>query len=421
MKIALIDGNNFYVSCERVFQPSLCKKPVVVLSNNDGCVVSRSQEAKNLGVKMGEPWFMVRSNSLYKDVIGKSSNYELYADMSSRMHEIIGQFGISQEIYSIDESFITIKDDDSIERASEIVDRVQRWIGIPVCVGIGKNKTLAKLANFCAKKKIISGYDRGVVDLSIYDENEINCIFSKIDVGDLWGIGRKTAAKLKFLNIESVQDLRMSNILDIKKKLGVNYAKVVSELNGETCIPMDCGDKQKKQIISSRSFEKVVSDFELISGALSRHVTNATHKLRKSRQVAKQIGVFLNTDPFNHDSPNLFTSKIINTEIPTNDIFEINNYAQNLLREVFRCGYLYKKVGVVISEIQDDSNIQLDLFTEKNDKLSKVTEVIDSINAKLGNNSVSLANTLIAPNGLMKRNLKSNSFTSDWLGLIVAN
>ena len=267
--IALIDGNNFYVSCERVFQPELDGKPVVVLSNNDGCVVARSQEVRALGVAMGVPWFKLRDLAKQHGIIAKSSNYTLYADMSQRMHAVIGQFSPEQEIYSIDETFLDLTgfNQDLVEYELQIRQRVRQWTGIPVCVGIGSSKTLAKLANHSAKKVLVPEMADGVVDFNQLSVPDINKLFGKVDVGEVWGVGRRLKEKLYGMGIETVRQLKETSVSRIKNEFNVVLARTVSELNGESCLALEEVAPPKQQIVSSRSFGQPLASARILKAA----------------------------------------------------------------------------------------------------------------------------------------------------------
>lgn len=239
--IALIDGNNFYVSCERVFQPKLEGKPVVVLSNNDGCVVARSAEVKALGVPMGAPWFQLRDLAKQHGIIAKSSNYTLYGDMSQRMHSVIGQFAPEQEIYSIDESFLDLTgfNRDLMDYGLQIRQRVRQWIGVPVCVGIGSSKTLAKLANHVAKKILLPSMGDGVCNLNELARSDLDGLLGRLDVGEVWGVGRRILTRLNDLGVHTVKQLKESSPIWIKKEFNVVLARTVAELNGEPCLELE--------------------------------------------------------------------------------------------------------------------------------------------------------------------------------------
>ena len=294
--IALIDCNNFYVSCERVFRPDLKNIPLVVLSNNDGCVVSRSNEAKKLGIKMGQPWFQCKQISEKHGVLALSSNYPLYADMSNRVMSILSKYSPEYEVYSIDECFIELTGVSKLRETSyQIRERIIKWTGIPVCVGIGSTKTLAKLANFIAKKHPRS---RGVFNYNDLSNEQKNRLLSQISVNKIWGVGLKLSEKLIKRNINTVQDLKTAHIPTLRKTFGVVMEKTQRELQGLSCINLEDSPPIKKQIVSSRSFGKSVESIDVIKDAMNSFVTNACVKLRMQKSNASIVQVFLKTNKF---------------------------------------------------------------------------------------------------------------------------
>ena len=280
--IALIDVNNFYVSCERVFNPSLKHQPIIVLSNNDGCVISRSDEAKALGIKMGEPWFKCQDLVKKYNIQGLSSNYALYADMSNRVMTILSDFSPNQEVYSIDECFLDITgfNKDLKEYGQEMRSRILKWTGLPVCVGIGATKTLAKLANHIAKKQ---SQFNGVCNLNVLSKDELNKLLSNIDVAEVWGVGRRLASKLKTLGINTVLDLKLADPEYLRQQFSIVMAKIVSELNGTVCIELEEIVPPRKQILSSRSFGHPVRDYNSLAESITLYMSRAAEKLRSQQ------------------------------------------------------------------------------------------------------------------------------------------
>ena len=363
--IALIDGNNFYVSCERVFQPELEGKPVVVLSNNDGCVVARSAEVKALGVPMGIPWFKLKDLAKQHGIIAKSSNYTLYGDMSQRMHSVIAQFSPEQEIYSIDETFLDLTgfNRDLVAYSQEIRQRVRQWTGIPVCVGIGSSKTLAKLANHCAKKAHVPSMADGVTDLNQLSASGLRELFSRIEVGEVWGVGRKIQERLGGMGIETVQQLKDSSLSRIKKEFNVVLARTVAELNGESCLALEEVASPKQQIMSSRSFGQPIFFLEDLNEAVVSYTSRACEKLRRQNCVAGSIQVYVRTNPFKPDEPQYNNGVTVKLLHPTNNTFRLAEAALYGLKKIFKLGYAYKKAGIMLTDLCPEHQVPVDLFS----------------------------------------------------------
>lgn len=424
--LALIDGNNFYVSCERVFQPELEGKPVVVLSNNDGCVVARSQEVRALGVPMGAPWFKLRDLAKQHGIIARSSNYTLYADMSQRMHSVIGQFAPEQEIYSIDETFLDLTGfrQDLVEYGLQIRQRVRQWTGIPVCVGIGSSKTLAKLANHSAKKALLSEMANGVVDFNQLSGQELSQLFGTIDVGEVWGVGRRNKERLYGIGINTVKDLRDSSISRIKNEFNVVLARTVAELNGESCLALEEVAPPKQQIVSSRSFGQPVYLLDDLNEAVVSYASRASEKLRKQNHVAGAIQVFVQTNPFKPDEPQYNNAVTVKLVKPTDNVFRLSEAALYGLKRIYKQGYAYKKAGVMLMGLYPANQVPVDLFTglyepeTKRDKNLMAT--LDEINAKMGRGTVRSAGEGIQKAWAMRSDNRSKAFTTDWEQLAVA-
>ncbi len=425
--IALIDGNNFYVSCERVFQPELEGKPVVVLSNNDGCVVARSQEVRALGVAMGVPWFKLRDLAKQHSIIARSSNYTLYGDMSQRMHTVIGQFAPEQEIYSIDETFLDLTgfNCDLIEYGQQIRQRVRQWTGIPVCVGIGSSKTLAKLANHCAKKAHVSSMADGVTDLNQLSASGLRELFSRIEVGEVWGVGRRIKERLNGMGIETVQQLKDSSISKIKNEFNVVLARTVAELNGDACLSMEEVAPPKQQIMSSRSFGQPVFLLEDLNEAVLSYTSRAAEKLRKQNHVAGSIQVYVRTNPFKPDEPqynNGVTVKLLNS---TNNTFRLAEAALYGLKKIYKMGYAYKKAGIMLTDLCPEHQVPVDLFSgfdlPESQRAKTLMATLDEINAKMGRGTVRSAGEGVQKAWAMRSSNKSSAFTTDWEQLAVVS
>lgn len=425
--IALIDGNNFYVSCERVFQPELEGKPVVVLSNNDGCVVARSQEVRALGVGMGVPWFKLRDLAKQHGIIARSSNYTLYGDMSQRMHSVIGQFAPEQEIYSIDETFLDLTgfNRDLIDYGQQIRQRVRQWTGIPVCVGIGSSKTLAKLANHCAKKAHVPAMANGVTDLNQLSPSDLKDLFSRVEVGEVWGVGRRIRERLNGMGIETVQQLKDSSVSRIKNEFNVVLARTVAELNGESCLSLEEVAPPKQQIMSSRSFGQPVFMLDDLSEAVVSYTSRAAEKLRHQNHVAGAIQVFVQTNPFKSDEPQYNNGVTVKLLHPTNNSFLLAEAALYGLKRIFKQGYAYKKAGVMLTALIPANQVPVDLFSgfeePETQRARNLMATLDEINARMGRGTVRSAGEGMQKSWAMRSDNKSKAYTTDWAQLAIAN
>ena len=425
--IALSDGNNFYVSCERVFQPELEGKPVVVLSNNDGCVVARSQEVRALGVAMGVPWFKLRDLAKQHGIIAKSSNYTLYGDMSQRMHSVIGQFAPEQEIYSIDETFLDLTGfkRDLIDYGQQIRQRVRQWTGIPVCVGIGSSKTLAKLANHCAKKTHVQTMANGVTDLNQLSPSDLKELFSRVEVGEVWGVGRRIRERLNGMGIETVQQLKDSSVSRIKSEFNVVLARTVAELNGEACLSIEEIAPPKQQIMSSRSFGQPVFMLDDLNEAVVSYTSRAAEKLRKQAHVAGAIQVFVQTNPFKADEPQYNNGVTVKLLHPTNNSFLLAEAALYGLKRIFRQGYAYKKAGVMLTALIQANQVPVDLFSgfeePETQRAKNLMATLDAINAKMGRGTVRSAGEGMRKSWAMRSDNKSKAYTTDWKQLAIVS
>lgn len=416
--IALIDVNNFYASCERVFNPKLEGKPLVVLSNNDGCAIARSARAKELGIKMGEPWFKLKETAKQHGIVALSSNYALYADMSNRVMTIIGQYAPSQEVYSIDESFLDLTGipEDHVLLATQMRAQIKQWTGLPVCIGIGQSKTLAKLANHIAKKR---PEFNGVCNLNNFDKDVLNHLMSSIDVSEVWGVGGKLSARLKALGINTVLDLKLAEPEYLRQQFSVVLEKTNRELNEVACIELEEIAPKKKEIMSSRSFGKKVRDLESLQEALTLYVSNAAQKLRHQQSVAGAVSVYIRTSPFG-DGLKYANSMTIALPTSTADTFQLTATALWILKKLYKPGYEYHKAGVVLTDISSNSEQQIDLFGYKpqHDKSEKLMSVIDAINTKLGKSTIRLASQGFNSPWKMKQENKSPHYTTRWSDLV---
>lgn len=373
----LVDCNNFYASCERVFNPSLNGKPIVVLSNNDGCVIARSNEAKALGIKMGVPAYQIKDLVKKHDVAVFSSNYVLYGDMSGRVMSMLAELAPEIEVYSIDEAFLNLEGIQDLQTlGSKIVRQVTRGTGIPVSAGIASTKTLAKVANKFAKK--YPAYNR----LCIIDTEEKREKALKLfEIGDIWGIGRRQATKLEKQGIKTAYDFTQLPGSWVRKNMTVTGERTWKELRGITCIDMESAPPAKKQICTSRSFGKMVEDIDTMSEAIATHASTCAKKLRQQKSYAMSLMVFIHTNNFREDLPQYWKNTIIKLPVPTSDTLEIVHYALEGLKSIFMPGYQYKKAGVIITEIV--TSAQLGLFdTVDREKREKLMQTIDKVNGE---------------------------------------
>lgn len=385
-RIGLVDVNNFYVSCERLFQPKLNGRPVVVLSNNDGVVVARSQEVKDLGVKMGTPWHQLRDKAKQAGIVHFSSNYTLYGDLSHRVMSVLSQFTPDQEIYSIDESFLDFTRLPKVDLTSvgkEIRERVRQWVGLPVCVGFGPTKTLAKLANHVAKKRPAW---QGVCDLGSLSTSDTSDLMASIEVGEVWGVGPRTESRLVELGIRTVADLREADPVRLRALFSIVLERTVRELRGLPCQDLE-SPEPKKQIISSRSFGVPIKDLAELAQPVQIHMTTAADKLRRQRSVAGAVGVWLETNRFRPQDPQYAPRASVRLPEPTDDTLRLIAAAQVLVRHIYRPGYRYAKSGVMLMDIGEKRVEQRTLFDGDADtsaKRDRLMGVLDRASAKWG-------------------------------------
>jgi DNA polymerase V len=418
MSFALIDGNNFYVSCERVFNPRLEGRPVVVLSNNDGCVVARSAEVKALGVKMGEPWFKLKVLARQHGIVAYSSNYTLYADMSNRMMQVLGRYSPQQEIYSIDECFLGLDGFghfDLVAHAQRMRQQVKQWVGLPVCVGIAPTKTLAKLANHCAKKNL-AGSD-GVCDFGALAKTECEALLAQLPVQEVWGVGRKLTARLNDCGIHTVKQLRDADAATIGQQFSVVLERTIMELRGVSCLELEALAPAKKQIMSSRSFGAYVHTLPELEEAVSAYIARAAEKLRAQESVAGAVQVFIRTNPFNEKHPQYQQAIAVPLTQATSDTVRLTRAALWGLKRIFRPGYAYQKAGVMLMELSPAASTQGVLFGAGNPARPALMDVIDRANAQWGRGTLKLAAEGVSKSWHMKRGHKSPGYTSAWAEL----
>ena len=411
-QLALVDCNNFYVSCERVFRPDLASVPMVVLSNNDGCVVSRSNEAKTLGIKMGQPWFECKEMAEKHGVLAFSSNYALYADLSNRVMSILSDFAPRHEVYSIDECFVDLTGIPKLREVSYAMrERVGKWTGIPVCVGIGPTKTLAKLANYVAKKHPRS---KGVFNYNDLTADQKTHLLQHIPVEEVWGVGRKLTKRLEFHGIQTVQDLKQAHVPTLRAEFGVVMEKIQRELLEVPCIELQEIQPDRQQIISSRSFGNMVTELPVLQDALSMFVANACSKLRGQGSHAAVIQVFLQTNRFRKDLPQYMPSLAVPLPYPTNNSLEVNLWASALCERMFKPGYQYKKAGIMLSEISPVTHRQGDLLEEDAANKGKLMLALDSLNQRYGRGTVKVSTQGAYQDWQMRQERKSPNYTTAW-------
>lgn len=416
--IALIDVNNFYVSCEQVFNPRLNGKPVIVLSNNDGCAVARSNEAKALGVKMGQPWFQLKKLAKEHHIIALSSNYTLYADMSARVMAILATFSPTQEIYSIDECFLDLTSHQHQNLAhygQTIRQTIRQYSGLPICIGIGSTKTLAKLANHLAKSR---AEFNGVCDFTSMSAGELNHYFGTLDVSEIWGIGRRLVPKLNQKGITTAQHLKEASPSTMRACFSVVMEKTVRELNGLACIELERIRSPKKQIINSRSFGVKISDLTSLEEAVSLHIARAAEKLRKQQCYAGSLQIFIATSRFETDAQRYINKLHIPLPAQTDHTLLLTRVALWGLRKIYRPGYRYQKAGVMLSDLVPVDKLQNDLFADaatqqKNTQLQKIIDhVADNTYKK------TIRTAYVDRPWSMRRENKSKNYTTCWNELI---
>jgi DNA polymerase V len=414
MSVALIDGNNFYVSCERVFNPALEGRPVVVLSNNDGCVVARSAEVKALGVKMGAPWFQLKDLARKHGILALSSNYALYADMSSRMMSVLGSYSPQQEIYSIDECFLGLDGFPPAEFAAygqRIRQQVKLWVGLPVCVGIAATKTLAKLANHCAKKNL-AGSD-GVCDFGRMSVPQMDALLDRIVIGEVWGVGRRLTEKLTRRGIATVKQLRDADSKTLRREFSVVLERTVLELRGIACVELEEAAPNKQQIICSRSFGRYVYSLDELNEAVAGYLARAAEKLRYQGSLASALQVFVRTNPFNPDHPQYQRGLTVPLPQATSDSVALTRAALWALKRLYKPGYAYQKAGVMLLDLSDAATPQGCLFTGHRDNTT-LMQVMDRVNRQWGRGTLKLAAEGVQQGWRMRRQRMSPAYTTSW-------
>ena len=414
--IALVDCNNFFCSCERVFNPALMGKPVVVLSNNDGCIISRNDEAKALGIPMGAPLHEQQAVIRKHGVHVFSSNYTLYGDMSSRVMSILRDEVPAIEVYSIDEAFLQLPEGFTEEQARALRAKVLQWTGIPVCIGIASTKLLAKAANRHTKKnKTVTG---GVFDLTHYWDPD--GILSEMETGDLWGVGKNLAQRLRGMGVKTALEFKQADPAAIRKSMGVIGERMLRELNGIPCMELEEMPPDRKGVMASRSFGSPVELLEELEEALANHVARASEKIRRYGLLATRIEVFLQTNRFRKDDPQYCPVIGITLDRPTNSTAELMAQARELLHRIYRSGYRYKKTGIQLVHLVAEDEYQPELFDRPKASVIHVDKIVDEINRRMGdpkNPVITRASqgTLRSRKGWKMRSERhSPHYTTDW-------
>jgi DNA polymerase V len=433
---ALVDGNNFYVSCERIFRPSLNACPVIVLSNNDGCAIARSNEAKALGVTMGAPWFKVQHLQESAGLVALSANFTLYGDISQRMMTIASGLGPRQEIYSIDESFVELQGvrGNLIQRSHTMRERILQWIGVPTCIGIGATKTLAKLANHIAKtaerKPGLYPIELAqVCNLESLSAGELKDVFQRTDVSEVWGVGRRIHAQLKASGIESVWDLRESSTSALRARFGVVMERTIRELQGHACIDLEEVPAHKKEIACTRSFGQAVVSLEPLVQAVSEFASRAAEKLRRQHSQASQVLVFIRTSPF-RSGPQYSQSVTLPLLRPSADTSTLVQTAVLGLRLIYQGGFSFAKAGVMLMDLSDEGVEQGELSLDderleqaKPAHCAQLMQTLDRLNQRYGRGTLSVASSGITTRHKiwsMRQERLTPRYTTAWADMPIA-
>jgi DNA polymerase V len=409
--IALADCNNFYVSCERVFRPSLDKRPVIVLSNNDGCAVARSNEAKAIGIPMGAPYHQIRNLCERNGVVVLSSNYELYGDMSSRVVSVLSRFAPELEVYSIDESFIDLTGvTNPMDISIRMRDQVRKWTGIPISVGLGSTKTLAKAANRLAKKR-----GKGCTTLDCDDEK----VLRSISIEDVWGVGRRLSLRLRRIGVLNAWDFARAPSASIRAIGGVTLERTQRELAGVSCLELEEVAPPRKNTCCSRSFGKPVTDLEELEEAVANYAIRATRKVRSEGSLASGLQVFIMTNRFREDQPQYANSCTLALDEPTDDPIRIVQNAKRLLRGMFRPGYAYKKAGVLLLDLVSSSFRQGLLFEEHgSSRRSEFVNAVEESASRYGGGGAFWGGQGIGKQWRMRREMRTPRYTTHWDDLL---
>jgi DNA polymerase V len=413
---ALVDCNNFYASCERVFQPGLRGKPVVVLSNNDGCVIARSNEAKALGVEMGAPWHLNRELFERENVIVRSSNYTLYGDMSGRVMRVLSDFTPDLEVYSIDEAFLGLSGFETRlpEHAADLRRTVLQWTGIPVSVGIAPTKTLAKVANRFAKKDL----DRNGVFV-MTNEPQIESTLERMTLTDLWGVAGRMAQRLTELGITTPLKLRESDPAFIRERFNVVMQRMVLELRGVSCLDLEDHVPDRKSIIASRSFGRPITTLQEMEEAVASYVARAAEKMRRQNLATAHLCVFVETNRFKPTDPQYNVSRAIRLPVASADTGTLAKAASRVIRAIYKSGFRYKKAGVMLLDLAPADRVQGDLWTSPDTPRSKsLMKALDSLNEYYGRGTLTYASAGRQQAWKLRRDHISPRYTTSWEELL---
>ena len=422
---ALIDGNNFYVSCERAFRPALEGRPVIVLSNNDGCAIARSNEAKALGIKMGHPWFQVRQAWPDAGITALSANFALYGDMSSRLMGIAAGLGPDQEVYSIDETFIGLAGvpGDLVKRSRAVRARISQWTGLPTCVGIGPTKTLAKLANHIAKtaERKPGSYPAelaAVCNLDRLPASDLDAVMAATEVGEVWGIGPRIADQLRALGVRNVLDAARLDPATVRRRWSVVLERTVRELQGMPCIDLEDAPAPKREIAVTRSFGRPVRELQQLVQAISEYAARAAEKLRRQGSLAARVLVFAHTSPF-RPGPRWAKSLVVPLRRPTADTARITEAAILGMRLIYEPGYDLAKAGVMLMDLCDAGTLQgeLDLDDDAGRDRGPLMAVMDKLNGRWGKATIQPGGVGIATmrrDWAMRQARRTPHYTTDW-------
>lgn len=415
---ALIDCNNFYVSCERVFNPALENLPVLVLSNNDGCAIARSNEVKALGIKMGAPYFKIKHLLEKHNAHVFSSNYELYGDMSSRVMGCLRQFSPHMEIYSIDEAFLDLSLIPQVElltHGQDIHRKIKQWTGIPVSVGIGPTKTLAKVANKLAKSQGTSCH-------VLTKTTEIREALKAFPLADVWGIGHRWSEKLSRMGFQNAYDLSQADAKWARQTFNIVMARLVSELQGTSCLSLEEIHPKKKSMVSSRSFGRHVTSLEDLSASVAYHASRLGQKLRQQQSKANTLVVSIRTNPHRQQDVQYRNSHLIHLPCPTSDSRALITHAKQALKQIYKPGPIYKKAMVMVDSLVPRDYVQYDLFLPRDqveEKRSRVLmDTLDHLNSVHGKGSLIFASEGIRKTWRMQRDMKTPSYTTRWRELV---
>lgn len=420
---ALVDVNNFFASCEKVFAPALAGRPLVVLSNNDGCVIARSPEAKALGIAMGIPWFRIRETARRWGIVALSSNYGLYADMSNRVVEVLSGFSPHLEVYSIDEAFLDLSGltaDERLAHGQAIRRRLQDWLGLTVCVGIGPSKTLAKLANHCAKQALAG--EAGVCDFGRFPEEALSALLGRIPVGEVWGVGRKLAPKLETMGIRTCRQLRDADPESLRRRFSVMLERTVRELRGTACLELQEMVPDKRQILYSRSFGREISGLAELRQAVASYTVRVAEKLRRQDSLAGALMLFIRTNPHKPKAPQYQRAFHWLLPEPTADTRQLAGQALRALEAIYRPGFGYQKAGVMLCDLVPRRRRQPSLFEDTAGEVrsERLMQAWDAINRRWGAGTLKVAAEVGEAGWKMKSGHLSPAYTREWSGLPVA-